>query len=175
MRIRERGAIVEAEDVPGLHWLLGLLFIGVGGVFVVGPLGLFVDAARLPPWQRALAMGFGAVGLVVGFWTLDRSPRARLSVDPGRGRLRLDQRGIGRRSVREWPLAALRAVELLEDRDDEGGEVFRLQLALHEGEPVLVSPVWRHGRETMEAAARRVARAARVNTVTRRDAHEPRA
>jgi hypothetical protein len=169
LQIRERGAIVEAEDVPGLHWLLALLFIGVGGLVVAGALGLFVDAQRLPPWQRALAVGFGAVGLVAGFWTLDRSPRSRLTVDPGRGRLRLEQRGIGRRSVREWPLASLRVVELIEDRDDEGGEVFRLQLVLHEGEPVLVSPVWRDGREAMEAVARRVARAARVNTVTRRD------
>jgi hypothetical protein len=169
MRVQQRGGVVEVEDVPGLHWLLGLLFVSVGGLVLAGSLGLFVDAARLPPWQRALAVGFGAVGLVVGFWTLDRSPRSRLTVDPGRGRLRLDQRGIGRRSVREWPLAALRAVELIEDRDDEGGEVFRMRLALREGDAVLVSPVWRHGREAMEAVARHVARVARVNTVTRRD------
>jgi hypothetical protein len=168
MRIRQRGGVVEAEDVPGLHWLLGLLFVGVGGLFAVGALGLFVDAGRLPPWQRALVAGFGAVGLVVGFWTLDRSPRSRLTVDPGRGLVRLEQRGIARRTVRQWPLAALKAVELLESRDDEGGPVFRLQLALHEADSVLVSPVWRHGREAMEAAARRVAGAARVASVNRR-------
>jgi hypothetical protein len=162
--------VVEAEDVPGLHWLLALLFIGVGGIFVAGPLGLFLDAGRLPAWQRALAMGFGAVGVVVGFWTLDRSPRSRLVVDPRRGRLHLDQRGVGRRILRDWPLATLAAVELVEDRDDEGGEVFRLQLVLREGEPVLVSPVWRHGRDQMEGVARRLAGAARVGTVNVRPA-----
>ena len=123
------------------------------------------DLDRVPAWQRALAVGFGAAGVAAGLWTLAGAPRSRLLVDPVRGRMRLEQRGLGGRTAQEWPLAALAAVELVEGRDDEGGEVFRLQLVLRDPPPVLVSPVWRHGRETMEAAARQVAAVAGVATV----------
>ena len=91
-----------------------------------------------------------------------------LVMDPVRGRMRLEQRGLGGRTVREWPLAALAAlaaVELVESQDDEGGEVFRLHLVLRDPPPVLVSPVWRHGREAMESVARQVAAAAGVGLV----------
>jgi hypothetical protein len=123
------------------------------------------DLDRVPAWQRALAVGFGATGVAAGLWVLAGAPRSRLQVDPARGRIRLEQRGLGGRSVREWPLAALAAVELVEGRDDEGGEVFRLHLVLRDPPPVLVSPAWRHGREAIEAAARQVAAAAGVGTV----------
>lgn len=153
------------EEVPSLHWLLALLFLGVGLIFVAGPLGLMRDLERVPAWQRALAVGLGAVGVATGLWTLAGAPRSRLVMDPVRGRMRLEQRGLGGRTVQEWPLAALAAVELVESRDDEGGEVFRLHLVLRDPPPVLASPVWRHGREAMESVARQVAAAAGVGTV----------
>ena len=43
MRVRDRGSTLEVDDVPGMHWLLGLLFIVVGGLFFAGPLGLFTE------------------------------------------------------------------------------------------------------------------------------------
>jgi hypothetical protein len=97
--------VLEVENAPGLHWLLGLLFLGVGLVFVVGPLGLMRDLERVPAWQRALAVGFGAAGVAAGLWTLAGAPRSRLLVDPVRGHIRLEQRGLGGRTVQEWPRA----------------------------------------------------------------------
>jgi hypothetical protein len=72
VRVRERDGTLEVEDVPGMHWLLGLLFVGVGGLFVAGPLGLFTDAGRLQWWVRASVrlecLGLG--GRAVQEWPL---------------------------------------------------------------------------------------------------------
>jgi hypothetical protein len=157
VRIRERGGTLRVEDVPGMHWILGLLFVGVGSLFVAGPLGLFPDAGRMRLWLRAVTAALGAAAVAAGIWTLARSPRSRLTVQRARAGVRLEQWGIGGRAVREWPLAALAGVQLVESRDDEGGTVFQLHLILREARPVPLSPVWRHGRERMEHVARRLA------------------
>jgi hypothetical protein len=165
VRIREHEGALEAEDTPGLHWLLGLLFVGVGSVFVAGPLGAFNDAERLEWWQRALAAAFGAGGVAAGLWTLARAPHSRLTVDVSGARVRLERWGFGGRVVREGPLSAVTGVKLVEGRDDEGGEMFQLHLLLRATEPVPISPVWCHGRQPMEDAANRLAAGARVPVV----------
>ena len=165
MRIRERDGTLHVEDVPGMHWLLGLLFVGVGGLFVAGPLGLFADAGRLGWWVRAVTAALGVAGVAAGGRTLTRAPRSRLTVDPGGARVRLERWGVGGQATREWPLAALTAVQLAEGRDDEGGAVFQVHLHLLGAPPVPVSPVWRHGRARMEYVARRLAAAAGVRSV----------
>lgn len=162
MRVRERGATFEVEDVPGMHWLLGLLFVGVGSLFVAGPLGLVADAWRLHWWGRALTAALGALGVAAGLWVLARAPRSRLRVDRATGRVRLRRWGLGGGAAWEWPLPALTAVQLLEGRDDEGGAVFQVHLHFRGARPVPLSPVWRHGREGMESAVRRLAAAADV-------------
>ena len=165
MQLRERGGTLEAEDVPGMHWLLGLLFVAVGGLFVAGPLGLLADAARLRWWLRAVVATLGGSGVAAGVWTLARSPRSRLTVDPAGAGVRLERWGIGGRDEWEWPLAALAGVQLVEGRDDEGGVVFQLHLLLRDARPVPLSPVWHHGRERMEHVARRLATVAGVRTI----------
>jgi hypothetical protein len=165
MRIRERNGTLQAEDTPGLHWLFGLLFVTVGSLFIAGPLGLFPDAERLRWWLRVLTAALGAVSVVAGVWTLARSPRSRLTLDPSAARVRLERWGLGGRTTQEWPLTAVTAVQLVEGRDDEGGEVFQLHLLVRESRPVAISPVWRHGRESMETVAWRLAAAAGVRAV----------
>ena len=41
MRVVDRDGIVAVHDSPGLHWILGLLFLVVGGLCIAPPLGLF--------------------------------------------------------------------------------------------------------------------------------------
>jgi len=143
-----------------MHWLLGLLFVGVGGLFVVGPLGLFTDARHMAWWIRAVTAALGAGGVAAGGWTLARAPRSLLTVDPAGGRVRLERWGLGGRVMREWPLTALTAVQLAEGRDDDGGAVFQVHLQLGQAPPVPLSPVWHHGRARMELVARTLAAAA---------------
>ena len=170
MRLRERDGTLEVEDVPGMHWLLGLLFVGVGGLFVAGPLGLMPDAGQLRWWVRVLTVAMGSLSVSVGGWTLARAPRSRLILDSTRGRLRLERWSVGGREVREWPLAALTAVQVVEQRDDEGGAVFQVHLHLRGARPTSLSPVWHHGRERTERVAQRLAGMAGVRATNVRAA-----
>ena len=47
MRTVERNGVLVVGDSPGLHWLLGLLFVTVGAVFVLGPAWLFTNRASM--------------------------------------------------------------------------------------------------------------------------------
>jgi hypothetical protein len=165
VRVRDRGSILEVDDVPGLHWVLGLLFVGVGTLFLVGPLGLFSDAERLRWWLRVLIAGMGAITAVVGVWQIARAPRSRLTIDRTNAQLRLERTGLGGRKKYEWPLSEIAAVDLIERPDDEGSPVFQVRLFLRESLPVPISMVWAHGRDEMERVARVVASSAGVTTV----------
>jgi hypothetical protein len=100
--IRDRGSIVEVDDLPGLHWLLGLLFVVVGGLFFVGPLGVFTDADKLRWWLRVLISGLGALTAGVGIWQIARAPRSRLTIDRMNAHVRLERAGLGGRAKYEW-------------------------------------------------------------------------
>jgi hypothetical protein len=145
-----------------LHWLLGLLFAGVGSLFALGPLGLFRDAPTLRWPVGILCTALGAVVVAAGLWVLSRAPRSRLTVDATADRVQLRRWGLAGRFAVEWPLAEVAAVRLVESRDDEGGAVFQVHLVMREGASVPVSPVWYHGRRTHDAIARRLAAALRV-------------
>jgi hypothetical protein len=86
--VERRGALV-LEDSPGLHWLLGLLFVGVGALFVLGGFGLASDIAALVWWERALVIVLGSIAAGVGLWILGRSPYSRVHVDGRAGRIRM--------------------------------------------------------------------------------------
>ena len=165
MRVRDRGSILEVEDRPGLHWLLGLLFIVVGTVFVLGPLGMFSDAEKLRWWLRIPIALLGALSVRIGLGQLFASPRSSLVVDRANGQMRLDRIGIRGRASSEWPIDSVAAIELLERKDDEGDPIFQLRVFRRDAEPVPLSSVWSHGRDRLENVARTLALAIDVETV----------
>jgi hypothetical protein len=168
VQVRDRGSIVEVDDVPGLHWLLGLLFVVVGALFFVGPLGAFTDADKLRWWLRVLISGLGALAAGVGVWQIARAPRSRLTIDPINGHVRLQRGGLNGRVSYEWPLSAIAAVDVIERPDDEGNSIFQVRLFFREASPVPISTVWAHGRDEMERVARAVASTVGVDAINAR-------
>ena len=79
MLIRDRGSIVEVDDVPGLHWFLGVLFVVVGGLFFVGPLGVFTDADKLRWWLRVLISFFASPVPISTVWAHGRDAMERVA------------------------------------------------------------------------------------------------
>lgn len=130
-----------------------MLFVVVGGVFFLGPLGLFTDADRLRWWLRVGVTAMGAISIAVGVWQLMNAPQSTLVIDRAAGRARIERVGLRGRTSREWPLDSIAAVELLERKDDEGNAIFQLRLFLRDAEPVAISPLWSHGRERLEEIA----------------------
>ena len=158
MRIRETKERLQIEDTPGLHWVLGVVLIVPGALAVFSSTVFFADAADALTWKARIIAGLmGAGGVFAGLWWLAKAPRSRLVVERAAGKVHLGRTSLRGRFAREWPCEAVQGVRLVVDRDDEGGEVFQIELVFHDEEPMSLSPVWRHGRESIERIARRLA------------------
>lgn len=169
MRLTNVGRIITLEHTPGLHWLLGGLFVAVGLIGLAAPLGMAADAGTLRAWERVLAASMGIVALVAGVWVCWRAPRTHAVLDLSAGTGRVERLGIGLRETIEFPLEGVEAVLLDHDHDDEGGDVYRPALRMRDGRTVLLSPVWmQHGaQDAVQALAQALERPVARPVVTR--------
>ena len=162
MRVEERSGELVVRDAPGLHWLLALLFAGVGALFLLASLGVASNVAALRAWERALAFAMGAIAVAVGLWVLDCSPSSRLRVDRTARRVVVTRAGLRGRQEQAWPMADVSGVTVVDKLDDEGGAIFQAHLVLRDGRAVPVSMLWWHGGEQVRDAAARLARVLEV-------------
>jgi hypothetical protein len=152
----ERDGTLLVRDSPGLHWLLGLLFLGGGSLFVLGPLWLFANRETVAWPVRALSVLMGSVGVGAGLWVLGGSPCSTLEVDRRTSRVGIRRWGLGGRQTQSWPIGEVRDVRLAESKDDDDSPVFRVEIVLRDGSAVLASLLWTHGREPAEAVVKRL-------------------
>jgi len=169
MRAVERDGELRIEDAPGAHWALALLFAGVGTVFVLGPLGLFVNAASVGWLARGTSVVMGACGVVAGLWIARESPRSRLVCSGATGRVRVTRVGTAGRTEDEWAASDVAGVTVVTQKDDEGGDVFQIRLVLASGAAEPVSRLWTHDGEGAVRCAGRLGAALGV-TVAREEA-----
>jgi hypothetical protein len=159
MKVVERGSDFEIRDSPGMHWLLAIIFVGIGALFVLGPLGLASNAHTLRWWERVLGVAMGGLGVAVGLWLFARAPSSRLRLDRVTRRVEIVRRAPWGRQGLQVSVADVTAIRLVEKTDDEGGAVFQVHLVLREGRSVPVSLLWAHGREPITDVGRRLAAA----------------
>jgi len=135
VRITHRPGGLTIRDSPGLHWLLGGLFIVVGSAFVAGAF----SAGNL----ALLAGGAGLIAIAAGAWVLARAPRSVLTIDGGVARLR----------GKTYPIADIADVSVVVSEDDESNAIYQVHLVLRDGARVPVSRLWIHDRAAAVAAA----------------------
>jgi hypothetical protein len=151
--VRQTHSRLILKDSPGLHWILGGMFLAIGGLAVAGPLGLFENSQQLSPLSRAVIVGFGCAGIGAGVWVLRRSPRSICVFDRTQGHLVVRRRGFSGASTSRHPILEIVKAEVTESRDIDGDPVYRLQVVLRSGQMVPLSYFWAHGKEDHEAAA----------------------
>ncbi len=144
MRAVERDGELRIADAPGAHWAVALLFVGVGTVFVLGPLGLFVNADSVGWLARGTAMVMGGCGVAAGLWIARESPRSILVYTRATGRVRITRGGTTGRTARDVVAGAVVGVAVAAQKDDEGGDVFQVRLVLANGSEEPVSLLWTH-------------------------------
>ena len=157
MRYTNVDRTITLEHTPGMHWILGVLFIAVGIVAMVASLAVSPDAGGAIAMERLVGASAGFVALVVGTWVCWRSPRTQAVLDLASGLGRIERLGIGVRETIEFPIDVVDTVVLDHAKDDEGGDVYRPALRLRDGRQVLLSPVWLH--HGPQDAAQQLARA----------------
>jgi hypothetical protein len=156
MRVLERDGGLLLADAPGAHWAMALLFVGVGLVFVLGPLGLFVNADSVGWLARGTAMVMGGCGVAAGLWIARESPRSRLVYARSSGRVRITRVGTTGRTEREWAAADVAAVAIVTKRDDEGSNVFQVRLVVANGGEEPASLLWSHDGDGAVRCAERL-------------------
>ena len=130
------------RDVPGVMWVLGLVFVASGTFVLTAP--LWAEEWRdFGLWPRLAVIAIGVAHVGGGLFTAGQ-PRATVT--------ELDRaRGFGARRVRqlwtrweassdsapaEFALADVRAVEVVRSKDSDGDPVFQVRLRLARGESV---------------------------------------
>ena len=155
MRIAETSARLLIQDSPRSRWVLGGLFAAAGGLAVVVAFGWVAEDQSLLPLAR---LGLGLVGglaLAVGAWVSWRAPRFTLVVDRSRRTVTVTHRGPVRRTVEQYPVAAVADVRVTKERERKGEPVYRVELVLHTGSVVPASrPNLRDRAECMRVAQR---------------------
>jgi hypothetical protein len=136
---------------------MGLFFIVVGGVFVLGPLGLFNNNHEVPVWVRAASLVMGSVGVFAGAYLIRESPVTTTIVDARTRRIMIREVGLAGKRVRVVDAAHVRDVIVVEEPGSEGDLVFQPQLLLANGEHVPLSKLWASGRGSCDRQAESVA------------------
>lgn len=136
MRVIDRGDRLVLRDVPGVLWVLGLVFVASGSFVLTAP--LWAEEWRdFGLWPRLAVIAIGVAHIGGGLFTAGQ-PRATVTeLDRARGRGShrvhgLFSRWAGARggALTEFSLADARAVEIVRSKDDDGDLVFRLRLWL---------------------------------------------
>ena len=150
-----RRAPAQESDMPIVVWATGALFLGVGALFVVGPLGGFTNASGILTWHGALSMGLGLLSAVVGGGILWTTPRVTIRID-GHGRTVEVSAGWFRGTRRRIEISHIAEVLVAEKPDGEGGWLCQPQLVLKSGERVGLSRAWVSWRRPSERLVARV-------------------
>ena len=138
------------RDNPGCLWFVAGMFLFVGTIFVLGPLGLFTNNAEVPLWTRGLAFVMGLVGAGTGAWLLWSTPSVATTVDVRRRRVIILERGLAGRRERELAAGEIADVIVAETPDSDGDTTYQPHLILRSGEHVALSRVWLSARASSE-------------------------
>src|SRR5688500_6881440 len=81
MKSEQNANELTIQETPGLLWILGALFLFVGGIFVYGSLGGFTNADEVPQYAIYLSFFMVAIAVAAGLWIIYRAPVTKISVN----------------------------------------------------------------------------------------------
>lgn len=132
------------EETPGCIWIFSLLFLVVGGLFVYGSLGGFVNDKAIPLWTLAIAFVMGSIGCAVGIWLIYNAPITKIIINRDRETLDYTTYGINGRTNRVYHFDEIEKFYLIEEKDSEGDPVWSLGMELASGETIKISSLESH-------------------------------
>lgn len=132
------------RETPGCLWIFGLFFALVGGIFVYGALGGFVDHARHELWMLALAFIMGSIGVAAGVWIIYRAPVTRIVIYRIENTITMTRYGLFGRRESVYDFDEIEQFSLIEDKDSEGDQIWSLGMDLINGERIVISSLPSH-------------------------------
>ncbi len=147
MQISQTNDKLLIQETPGCLWIFGLLFVFIGGAFVFGALGGLADYDRQSPLMLFAAFSFGVVGIVAGIRIISRAPISHIVVDRFHSIVVWTRYGFMGRDTSVYRFEDVECFRLIEDRDDEGAEIWWLGMELVNGEVLRIGAVASHFEE----------------------------
>lgn len=131
--------MVEASAGPVP--VLGVFFLVIGGIFVYGLLGGFVNLHEVELWERAVAWAVSLAVIGAGAWILHEARGHRTVIDSVRRTVVIARRApfhTGREQIR---LAEIREAVVTRDTDSDGDPVYGIALELHTNRRASLTPI----------------------------------
>lgn len=144
MQIEQTGNELIVRETPGCLWIFGLFFAFVGGMFVYGSLGGFVDYARHELWMLMLALLMGLIGVGVGVWIIYGAPITKVVVNRIENTVLLTRYGLFGRRESFYDFDEIERFCLVEEEDDEGNDIWFLGMKLAGAETIKISSLASH-------------------------------
>lgn len=153
MRAYVDGQILIAREFPVLWWMASALFLGVGSLFVAGPLGLMTDIDRVSPPLRFVIAIFGLLACGTGIYIAHEGPPTILQLDRARSTAQIRRGWLALFAPRTVPLDDLRFLRVEERDDDEGARIYRLSYPTHADPGWRPLSTWSHDPKQIRAVA----------------------
>lgn len=132
------------QETPGCLWAFSLLFLVVGGLFVYGSLGGFVNAGAVPLWTLLIAFLMGSAACAVGIRLINRSPITKIIINRDKEILTYITYGITGRTHALYHFDEIKEFSLIEENDSEGDPVWSLGMETSDGEIIKISTLESH-------------------------------
>jgi hypothetical protein len=139
MQTEEIGNQLIVRETPGCLWLFGLFFALVGGMFVYGALGGFVDYAAHELWTLALALLMGLIGVAAGIRIIYGAPITKVVINRIENTVLLTRYGLFGRRESFYDFDEIERFCLVAEKDDEDNDIWFLGMRLASAETIKIS------------------------------------
>lgn len=144
MQTEETGNELIVRETPGCLWIFGLFFAFVGGMFVYGSLGGFVNYDQHELWMLALSLLMGLTGIGVGIWIIYGAPVTKVVINRLDDTVLMTRYGLFGKRESFYDLDEIERFCLVEEKDDEGGNIWFLGMKLTGAETIKISTFASH-------------------------------
>lgn len=156
--VRQDGSRLVVEASAGPVPVLGVFFLAIGGIFVYGLLGGFVNLYEVGLWERGVAWAVSLAVMGAGAWILHEARGHRTVIDPVRRTVVISRRApfhTGREQIR---LAEIREAVVTRDSDSDGDPVYGVGLELQGNRRASLTPILYPDRSLCDRAAAEINR-----------------
>lgn len=147
MKIEQSQDEIIITETPGCFWIIGLFFAFIGGIFVYGSGGGFVDYGRHPPWLLGITFVMGMIGVGSGVWFIYNAPITKVVINRDRKTVIMSRWGLFGRRDFLYHFDDIARFCLIAGRDDEGSLIWTFGMELADGEMIPITSIGSHAED----------------------------
>lgn len=141
---------LTVKDSSGCLWIFGLFFVFVSGTFIVGLMGGFHNLNELNQLEQTAIWFVALAGVAIGIWVIYSNLSIKVIFDRREGKVTIKRRSFMRNEIETYPLNEITDVEIKETKDDEGYQMYYVEMKLRNSKPVLLTKTWLRDKKALQ-------------------------